>query len=110
MLLAFGLTIGSTMGIYFGSIYLPSWAAHTGRIAEEAASAQHNVALVALLVAMITSGFLSDRFGPLALIRIGFTGCRGARAPVDARLRVTGTSRTWSRRRCSPRSSASSWA
>ncbi len=74
MLLAFGLTIGSTMGIYFGSIYLPSWAGHTGRITEEAASAQHNVALVALLVAMITSGFLSDRFGPLALIRIGFTG------------------------------------
>lgn len=74
MLLAFGLTIGSTMGIYFGSIYLPSWAGHTGRLTEEAASAQHNVALIALLVAMITAGFLSDRFGPLALIRAGFTG------------------------------------
>lgn len=74
MLLAFGLTIGSTMGIYFGSIYLPSWAGHTGRIAEETASAQHNVALVTLLVAMIVSGFLSDRFGPLVMIRIGFTG------------------------------------
>ncbi len=73
MLLAFALTIGSTMGLYFGSIYLPSWAAHTGQITKEAASGQQNLALLALLVAMITAGFLSDRFGPLALIRIGFT-------------------------------------
>jgi MHS family alpha-ketoglutarate permease-like MFS transporter len=73
MLLAFALTIGSTMGLYFGSIYLPSWAAHTGQISKEVASGQQNLALLALLVAMITAGFLSDRFGPLALIRIGFT-------------------------------------
>ncbi|MCV2393092.1 MFS transporter [Actinotalea sp. M2MS4P-6] len=74
MLLAFGLTIGSTMGVYFGSIYLPSFAAHSGRITEEAATAQHTVALLALVISMIVSGFLSDRFGPLALIRVGFTG------------------------------------
>ncbi len=86
MLLAFALTIGSTMGLYFGSIYLPSWAAHSGLIGKEAATAQQNVALVALLVAMITAGFLSDRFGPLALIRIGFTGSGGARAAADVRL------------------------
>ncbi|HMO10041.1 MAG TPA: hypothetical protein PKB06_00700, partial [Actinotalea sp.] len=73
MLLVFALTIGSTMGVYFGSIYLPSFAAHSGLISEEAATAQHTLALLALVVAMIVSGFLADRFGPVALIRIGFT-------------------------------------
>lgn len=73
MLLAFALTIGSTMGLYFGSVYLPSWAAATGRITEEAATSQQTIALVAILVTMIASGFLADRFGPLAVIRTGFT-------------------------------------
>jgi MHS family alpha-ketoglutarate permease-like MFS transporter len=73
MALAFALTIGSTMGLYFGSIYLPSWAAATGRMTEEAATSQQTIALVAILVAMIASGFLADRFGPLAVIRAGFT-------------------------------------
>jgi MHS family alpha-ketoglutarate permease-like MFS transporter len=73
MLLAFMLTIGSTMGVYFGSVYLPEFAVHTGRYTEGAATSQHTVALVCLLVAMITSGFLADRVGPLPMIRIGFT-------------------------------------
>jgi MHS family alpha-ketoglutarate permease-like MFS transporter len=73
MLLAFMLTIGSTMGVYFGSVYLPEFAVHTGRYTEGAATGQHTVALVCLLLAMITSGFLADRVGPLPMIRIGFT-------------------------------------
>lgn len=73
MALAFMLTIGSTMGVYFGSVYLPEFAGHTGRYTETQAAAQHTVALICLLVAMIVSGFLADRFGPLALIRTGFT-------------------------------------
>lgn len=71
--LAFMLTIGSTMGVYFGSVYLPELAGHTGRYTEAQATSQHTVALACLLVAMIASGFLADRFGPLALIRTGFT-------------------------------------
>lgn len=73
MVLAFMLTIGSTMGVYFGSVYLPEFAGHTGYYTETQATSQHTVALICLLVAMITSGFLADRFGPLPLIRIGFT-------------------------------------
>jgi len=73
MALAVMLTIGSTMGVYFGSVYLPEFAGHTGRYTETQAAAQHTVALICLLVAMIVSGFLADRFGPLALIRTGFT-------------------------------------
>lgn len=73
MALAFMLTIGSTMGVYFGSVYLPEFAGHTGHYTETQAAAQHTVALICLLVAMIVSGFLADRFGPLALIRTGFT-------------------------------------
>ncbi|HEY0216695.1 MAG TPA: MFS transporter [Cellulomonas sp.] len=73
MVLAFMLTIGSTMGVYFGSVYLPEFAGHTGYYTEAQATSQHTVALVCLLLAMIASGFLADRFGPLALIRTGFT-------------------------------------
>ncbi|WP_159810044.1 MFS transporter [Cellulomonas citrea] len=73
MALAFMLTIGSTMGVYFGSVYLPQFAAHTGRYTEEAATSLHTAALVTLLVAMIASGFLADRFGPIPVIRAGFT-------------------------------------
>jgi MFS transporter, MHS family, alpha-ketoglutarate permease len=74
MVLAFMLTIGSTMGVYLGSVYLPEYAHHTGRYTEAQATSQQTVALVVLLVAMIASGFLSDRFGPLLMIRLGFTG------------------------------------
>ncbi len=73
MALAFMLTIGSTMGVYFGSVYLPEFAGHTGRYTETQAASQHTVALICLLVAMIASGFLADRVGPLVLIRTGFT-------------------------------------
>lgn len=82
MLLVFALTIGSTMGVYFGSIYLPQFAAHTGQISEESATAQHTVALVVLLAAMIVSGFLADRYGPLALIRGGFTAAAALTVPL----------------------------
>lgn len=74
MVLAFMLTIGSTMGVYLGSVYLPELAQATGRYTEQQATSQQTVALVCLLVAMISSGFLADRFGPLPLIRTGFTG------------------------------------
>jgi len=82
MVLVFALTIGSTMGVYFGSIYLPQFAAHTGQISEEAAAAQHTVALGVLLLAMIASGFLADRYGPLALIRLGFTAAATLAVPL----------------------------
>jgi len=82
MVLVFALTIGSTMGVYFGSIYLPQFAAHTGQISEEAATSQHTVALVVLLLAMVASGFLADRFGPLALIRLGFTAAATLTVPL----------------------------
>ncbi len=82
MLLVFALTIGSTMGVYFGSIYLPQFAANTGQISEEAAAAQHTVALAVLLLAMIASGFLADRYGPLALIRLGFTAAATLTVPL----------------------------
>lgn len=72
--LAFMLTIGSTIGVYLGSVYLPEYAHHTGRYTDAQATSQQTVALVVLLLAMIASGFLSDRFGPLPLIRVGFTG------------------------------------
>jgi MFS transporter, MHS family, alpha-ketoglutarate permease len=74
MVLAFMLTIGSTMGVYLGSVYLPEYAHHTSRYTEAQATSQQTVALVVLLVAMIASGFLSDQFGPLLMIRLGFTG------------------------------------
>ena len=88
MLLVFALTIGSTMGVYFGSVYLPQFAAHTGEISEESAAAQHTIALVVLLVAMIASGFLADRYGPLAWIRGGFTAAAALTVPLMLGLAV----------------------
>jgi len=82
MLLVFALTIGSTMGVYFSSVYLPQFAAHTGQISEEAATGQHTIALVVLLLAMIASGFLADRYGPLLLIRTGFTAAATLTVPL----------------------------
>jgi MHS family alpha-ketoglutarate permease-like MFS transporter len=82
MLLVFALTIGSTMGVYFGSVYLPQFAARTGQISEEAATGQHTIALAVLLLAMIASGFLADRYGPLALIRSGFTAAATLTVPL----------------------------
>lgn len=82
MLLVFALTIGSTIGVYFGSVYLPQFAGHTGQITEEAATGQHTIALVVLLLAMVASGFLADRFGPLALIRFGFTAAATLTVPL----------------------------
>ncbi len=82
MALVFALTIGSTIGVYFGSIYLPQFAGHTGQISEESATSQQTVALVVLLLAMIGSGFLADRYGPLALIRVGFTAAAALTVPL----------------------------
>ncbi|MDQ4039655.1 MAG: MFS transporter [Actinomycetota bacterium] len=82
MFLVFALTIGSTMGVYFGSVYLPQFAAHTGQISAESATAEHTVALVVLLLAMLASGFLADRYGPLALIRTGFTAAATLTVPL----------------------------
>lgn len=82
MLLVFALTIGSTMGVYFGGIYLPQFASHTGQISEDAAVSQHTVALLVLLLAMLASGFLADRYGPLALIRFGFTAAAALVVPL----------------------------
>jgi len=82
MLLVFVLTIGSTLGVYFGLVYLPNFAEQTGQISAEAATGQHPVALVVLLLAVITSGFLADRFGPLVLIRLGFTAAATLTVPL----------------------------
>jgi MFS transporter, MHS family, alpha-ketoglutarate permease len=82
MLLVFAMTIGSTVGVYFGTVYLPQFGAHAGGISEEQATAQLTVALVVLLVSMIGAGVLSDRFGPLALIRAGFTLLAVTTAPL----------------------------
>jgi len=73
MLLVFGITVGSTVGVYFATVYLPQFAAATGRLTEAAATRGLTPALLTLLVTMIAAGALADRFGPLALIRAGFT-------------------------------------
>lgn len=82
MVLVFALAIGSALGVYFGGVYLPRFAAHTGQISGEAAAAQHPIALVVLVLAMIASGFLADRFGPLLLIRLGFTAAATLSVPL----------------------------
>ena len=82
MVLVFAMTIGSTIGVYFATVYLPQFTGHTGHITQDAATGQLTVALIALLAAMIASGVLSDRYGPLALIRSGFAPMAVSTAPL----------------------------
>jgi MHS family alpha-ketoglutarate permease-like MFS transporter len=90
MVLVFAMTIGSTVGVYFATVYLPQFAAHTGHITQSAATSQLTIALLVLLASMITAGVLADRFGPLALIRVGFTVLAVTTAPLMAGL-ISGT-------------------
>jgi MHS family alpha-ketoglutarate permease-like MFS transporter len=82
MVLVFGMTLGSTIGLYFATVYLPEFATDAWHVPSDVATGQLPIALLALLVAMIASGVLADRFGPLALIRTGFTLMALTTAPL----------------------------
>lgn len=68
----FFMTVGSTIAVYYVSVYLPEYAAKAGVISKSAATNEITVALLLLIVVLLASGWLADRFGPVFIIRAGF--------------------------------------
>ncbi|XVQ82999.1 MFS transporter [Microbispora siamensis] len=71
LLTLFFMTVGSTMSVYFGTLYLPQFAIGAGIVSPSAGSTLIMVAVLVQFVAMVVFGKLSDRLGPLTLTRIG---------------------------------------
>ncbi|CAM04864.1 MHS family alpha-ketoglutarate permease-like MFS transporter [Saccharopolyspora erythraea NRRL 2338] len=71
MVAVFLMTTGTTVGYYFGTTYLPAYAAQVG----VAHAASNNLSMIpsllVLLVAMAVSGLLADRFGGMRVFRAG---------------------------------------
>jgi MHS family alpha-ketoglutarate permease-like MFS transporter len=72
MAVQFLITAGGTIGFYFGTIYLPVYAEGVGAASKESAAVIIEGALVGLLVLMLVSGRLADRFGAFRMLRFGF--------------------------------------
>ncbi|MER5391544.1 MFS transporter [Saccharopolyspora sp. NPDC002686] len=71
MLSVFLMTTGTTVGVYYGTVYLPEYAAQVGVEHSVATNLEMVPALLALIAAMAVSGLLADRFGGMRVFRVG---------------------------------------
>lgn len=71
MLAVFLMTSGVTVAYYFGTTYLPEYAAQVGVSQATSTHLSMVPSLVVLLAAMAVSGVLADRFGALRVFRCG---------------------------------------
>ncbi|MFI0465860.1 MULTISPECIES: MFS transporter [Saccharopolyspora] len=71
MLAVFLMTTGTTVGVYFGTVYLPEYAAQVGVAHSAASNLEMIPSLLALIAAMVVSGSLADRFGGMRVFRVG---------------------------------------
>ncbi|MER7015889.1 MFS transporter [Saccharopolyspora sp. NPDC000359] len=71
MLAVFLMTTGTTVGVYFGTVYLPEYAAQVGVVQSVATNLEMIPSLLALIAAMAVSGVLADRFGGMRVFRVG---------------------------------------
>lgn len=65
-------TLGATVAFYFGTIYLPVYADAHGVIARADAEKLMPVGFLVMLVTMVVSGRLADRFGAFTIFRAGY--------------------------------------
>ncbi|GAA0841152.1 MFS transporter [Streptosporangium amethystogenes subsp. fukuiense] len=86
LLAVFFMTVGSTMSLYFGTLYLPQFAAKAGVVSAAAASSLIMVAIAVQFVAMVVFGKLSDRLSPLTLTRVGLGYLAVATVPLMSLL------------------------
>ncbi|WP_051897920.1 MFS transporter [Sciscionella sediminilitoris] len=85
----FLLVIGGTTSYYFGVTYLPQYAwRDLGVLSDTAADAYINIAFVAMFAAMLVSGRLADRFGPLRVTRAGIIAVAVCTVPLMLALRT----------------------
>ncbi|RKT86256.1 MFS transporter, MHS family, alpha-ketoglutarate permease [Saccharopolyspora antimicrobica] len=71
MLAVFLMTTGTTVGVYFGTVYLPEYAAKAGVVHSAATNLEMIPSLLALIAAMAVSGLLADLFGGMRVFRTG---------------------------------------
>ncbi len=67
----FMISVGGTIGYYFGTTYLPQYAAQLGVASDTESSATMLLPLLALIAAMVGVGRLADRLGALRTLRAG---------------------------------------
>jgi MFS transporter, MHS family, alpha-ketoglutarate permease len=72
MVAIFLAVIGGTIAGYFGTVYLPVYAALNGVTTQADASQLMTPALVVLLLLMVVAGRLGDRFGGFVVFRAGY--------------------------------------
>ncbi|MFF2502544.1 MFS transporter [Streptomyces sp. NPDC058067] len=71
MLAVFLLTLGITVGYYYGTTYLPQYAEKVGAASGADSAAAMLLPLVVLIGAMVFAGRTADRVGELKAIRVG---------------------------------------
>jgi MHS family alpha-ketoglutarate permease-like MFS transporter len=67
----FLISVGATIGYYFGTTYLPQYAAQLGVASDTESAAAMLLPLLLLIAAMVGVGRLADRLGALRTLRTG---------------------------------------
>ena len=67
----FLISVGATIGYYFGTTYLPQYAAQLGVASDTESAATMLLPLLLLIAAMVGVGRLADRLGALRTLRAG---------------------------------------
>ncbi|WP_328327848.1 MULTISPECIES: MFS transporter [unclassified Streptomyces] len=78
----FLISVGATIGYYFGTTYLPQYAQQLGVSSDTASSASMLLPLLLLIAAMVGVGKLADRLGPLRTLRTGLALLALATVPL----------------------------
>ncbi|MGW5118100.1 MFS transporter [Streptomyces noursei] len=82
----FLITLGATVGYYFGTTYLPQYAAQLGVVSAADSAAAMLLPLLALIAAMAVVGRLADRLGALRTLRTGLALLTVATVPLMTAL------------------------
>ncbi|MFJ2740874.1 MFS transporter [Streptomyces sp. NPDC087440] len=94
MLAVFLMSLGTTVSYYLGTTYLPQYAERLGLVHGAQGTAAMILPLVALIVAMVASGKLADRFGAARCFRGGMLLLTLLTVPVFGAM-ATGALPVW---------------
>ncbi|MFC9761906.1 MFS transporter [Rhodococcus jostii] len=78
----FLMLVPVTMGMYFITAYLAKFLSHAGVATKEQVTGYVPIFTVYLILVILVSGFLADRFGGLRILRIGYVTLAVCTLPV----------------------------
>ncbi|BAH55364.1 MFS transporter [Rhodococcus opacus] len=78
----FLMLVPVTMGMYFITAYLAKFLSHAGVATKEQVTGYVPIFTVYLILIILVSGFLADRFGGLRILRIGYVTLAVCTLPV----------------------------